>query len=36
MFKYSENQETVEQEDDNIKAIFKCLGCCYRVNSYLQ
>ena len=28
-----ENQTTVEQEDD-IKAIFKCNCCCYKANNF--
>ena len=30
---YKENQKTVELEED-IKAIIKCIWCCYKANSY--
>ena len=32
---YSDNQTTVESEDD-IKAILKCIGCCYKANSFIR
>ena len=30
---YSDNQKTVEQEDD-VKAIIRPIGCCYKAISF--